>query len=288
MTQVIIMVALSAEAQPIVASLGLRGSQSARAFRSYHGDNCHLIVSGMGRVRAAAACGWAGAVIGGLKGGSPQPLCWINAGICGHGSRATGSVIRASSIHDAGAGRSYFPPDIFPSKLPADRLVTVDQPQREYADDTAYDMEASAFWTTATRFSSSELMTTLKVVSDGSKAELENLDRTQIVQLSGNLAAPVQSTIQALVELAAETCESPVIDDVFGRIVESAHFSVSRQRQLRQILGSLNIHDALPEPADEKLLNAKSAQQVLDELNDRLEAIPINLVSGRSQELDCG
>jgi len=271
------MVALSAEAQPIVASLGLRGSQRAQPFRSYHGDNCHLFVSGVGKLKTAAACGWAGAVVAGLQNQPTAQICWLNAGICGHGSRPKGALIRASSIEDEKGDRRFYPPDIFPTELPADRLVSVDEPQQNYAQDTAYDMEANAFWMTASRFSSSELLSVIKVVSDGPNDAIESLDRSAIVTLAERLVAPIQSTVCALTDLSAELDESPSIQACMTVLLARWHFSVSRERKLRRLLIALSANDELPEPADSVLMKKTSAQDVLDELNDRLMSLPVRL-----------
>lgn len=274
---VIIMVALSAEAQPIAASLGLRGSQRAQPFRSYHGDNCHLFVSGIGKLKTAAACGWAGAVVASLQDQPAARICWINAGICGHGSRPKGTLIRASSIEDERGDRRFYPPDIFSSELPADRLVSVDEPQRVYARGTAYDMEANAFWMTASRFSSLELLTIIKVVSDGPNDDLDSLDRSAIVKLAERMAAPIQSTARALTELSAELDESASIQACLTDLLARWHFSVSRERKLRRLLTSLYAHDGLPEVEDSVLLQKTSAQAVLDELDARLTSLPVRL-----------
>ena len=50
-----LVVALPAEASPLIERLGLRRDMAGRAMRLYVGDDLRLVVSGVGKVAAAAA-----------------------------------------------------------------------------------------------------------------------------------------------------------------------------------------------------------------------------------------
>lgn len=280
----VIVVALSSEAQPLVQSFGLRSTPGAQAFRSFQSEQIHLVVSGIGKIMAAAACGWIGARICPDGGDHAQPICWINAGICGHGKAQVGSVLRPSLITDHASGRRVYPPNLFRCKLGAGELLSIDKVEREYGRPCAYDMEASAFWDVATRFSTAELCTCLKVVSDGPEADVDTLDKDRIRQLSENLVLPVQDAVTGLSKLATEVTEPALLRSQVQECIERWHFSVTRQRQLRQLLSALLAAGALEQRIDDELKMQNNAQSVLDVLDARLRALPVTLTGNQVSE----
>ncbi len=274
----VVVVALQAEAQPLVESLGLKANAQSQPFRSYRRDNCHLVVSGIGKVRAAAASGWIGARVGAADQREfATPVCWVNAGICGHASAVAGTVVRASVICDPAVEARYYPPNVVSSGLAGAEVITVDRPEREFSRDCAYDMEASAFWQTATRFSTAELCAVIKVVSDGPGSELESLDRARIAQLSAELVVPLNESLQGLSALAQTITPAPQIEQVYCRLNAKQHYTVTRQRQLRAALSALYALGRLPALDDARLVEHRDAAAVLAELDARIDQAAVTL-----------
>ena len=82
-------VALRAEARPLIDRYRLEPADDG-AFRCFHGSGRSLVISGVGKVAAAAATACL----------HEKPLdVWVNVGIAGHRDRAPGELVRA---HRAG------------------------------------------------------------------------------------------------------------------------------------------------------------------------------------------
>lgn len=272
----VIVVALAVEAQPIVQALGLKADPQQQPFRSFFGNNCYLVVSGIGKVMAGAACGWIGARVLAASKGIDPTICWINAGICGHASVDVGSVVSANAISDQASQRRFYPPNIHKS-CPGTEIVTVDQPERGYTEDCGFDMEASAFWQIATRFSTSELCAVLKVVSDGPDDALESLDRARIRQLSTELVMPVQQTLHGLTTLAQPLKLSSQLQRLSAELCARCHFTATRQRQLRKTLTALDALGRLPQQSDPVLMKHRDAGAVIAQLQSWLGQAPVTL-----------
>ena len=97
-----LVVALAAEARPLLASHRLQGV-SGHPYRICAGEQTHLIVSGIGKVAAAAATAYLRALIG------DTPAAWLNIGIAGHGNQAVGTALLAHKVVDAASGKPFYP-----------------------------------------------------------------------------------------------------------------------------------------------------------------------------------
>ena len=143
---------------------------SGHPYRICAGDQTHLIVSGIGKVAAAAATAYLRALIG------DTPAAWLNIGIAGHGSQAVGTALLAHKVVDATSGKSFYPTFTASPLCCTTLLHTVDLAQPA-ASDAAYDMEASGFCEAAQRFATSERIHCLKIVSDNPQSPIRHLMR---------------------------------------------------------------------------------------------------------------
>ena len=92
-----LVVALSAEARPLIEHYRLERDSEARAFKVFRRDDVALVVAGLGKVAAAAATSFLH-----LAAGGGRNAVWLNVGIAGHGSRAVGEAVLAMlGIKDA-------------------------------------------------------------------------------------------------------------------------------------------------------------------------------------------
>ena len=159
-----LVVALAAEARPLLAFHRLRGV-SGHPYRICAGEQTHLIVSGVGKVAAAAATAYLRALIG------DAPAAWLNIGIAGHGSQAVGTALLAHKVVDIASGKLFYPTFTASPPCRTTLLHTIDRVQPATGD-AAYDMEASGFCEAAQRFATSERVHCLKVVSDNPQSSL--------------------------------------------------------------------------------------------------------------------
>lgn len=225
-----LVVALRAEARPLIEHFRLTRDLDAAPFELYRGDQMTLVVSGMGKLAAATAVGWMAALSGGA------PAAWLNVGIAGHGTRRVGESILAHAVVDRATGAIHYPALVFDPHGPTDRVLTVDAVERHYTDDGAFDMEASGFAQAAARFASAELVHCLKIISDGPEAPPETLTKARLGELVGGHLERVAKVAAQLAELADEArrlAAPPAELDLFlGRW----HFTVTERRQLRRLL----------------------------------------------------
>ena len=194
--------ALQCEARPLVRHFGLEASGAPGPFRVYRGGEISLVVSGVGRVASAAATAYVFA-----RDGEPRNRAWINVGIAGHASAPVGSAWLAHKISDQVNQRSWYPSLTFDPPVPLAEVVTVDEPEIRFERDALYDMEASAFFAIASRFSTGDLVQVLKVVSDNRDKPVSDLKPADVSELIGRRLEAVVDLIEKTSALAAKPGE---------------------------------------------------------------------------------
>ncbi|MDA8020195.1 MAG: hypothetical protein MPN21_22385 [Thermoanaerobaculia bacterium] len=259
-----VLVALRPEAAPFVDAWKLRHQDEVRGFDLWCGDlgdlPVRLIRTGLGKARMAAGVGWLAALTG-------SPTIWLNAGIAGHGSLATGEVVLAHRVLDVSSGRSSYPPLVFEPPCETCELRTVDVPETEFlgGNDVAFDMEGSAFVEAALRFSTAEFVHCLKIVSDGPDAPVGQLDRRRIRRLAAELVPTAAECVNRLRPVFDElqSCEDDPPD--FHRLLGLHHYTVNDRLQLRRLLqrrSALAPGELLPEDV-ESARRGKDVNRVL-------------------------
>ena len=195
-------IALAAEARPLLDRWKFTQLESA-PFPLYYCEqqNYFLVVSGMGKVRSAAATSYLASKVNPLRTQATPPTIWINFGTCGHHNYPLGQGLLVHKIIDVSNGNNYYP-----LRLPYSASATIEChaiSQREYprqgggidggdgdgggsidegdcidGDDklsdpagiktgtNIIDMESAGFFPTACLFSPNELVHLYKVVSD--------------------------------------------------------------------------------------------------------------------------
>lgn len=179
--------ALRCEAKPIIDHFRLKKSPSHHSYDVYLKDNMLCIISGIGKTAAAAATAW----IAGLN-HDKRSIAWINIGTAGSATHAIGTPLSIYKISDDESNRYFYPVPLIDSGLESAHCRTLSQPSTDYQAQLIYDMEASAFFETASRFSNAELVHCIKIISDNhsqqigrDKARISELINAHIVQLAG-------------------------------------------------------------------------------------------------------
>ena len=145
------------------------------------------VISGIGKTAAAAATAW----IAGLN-SDKDSIAWINIGTAGSSTHAIGTALSIYKISDNETSQNFYPVPLLDSGLDSAHCQTLSQPSTEYHAQRIYDMEASAFFATACRFSSAELVHCVKIISDNpgqqtgrDKARISELIKFHIDRLTG-------------------------------------------------------------------------------------------------------
>jgi len=190
--------ALRCEAKPIIDHYHLNKSPSHHAFDVYQEGNTLCIISGIGKTAMAAATAW----IAGLNRDS-GPMAWINIGTAGSARHPLGTALSIDEISDNESNRHFYTLPLFDSGLQPAHCRTLSQPSTEYHPQQIYDMEASAFFDTATRFSSAELVHCLKIISDTPSQQIGR-DKARISELINQHIAQLVGFAKSLEDLNAQ------------------------------------------------------------------------------------
>jgi len=253
------------EAEPIIAALKLKKTSARLPY--FKSKTTTLVVSGIGKCRAAAACAWLAAKI------SEEPIeeqqSWINFGIAGHSDASTGTVLAAHKVRDYASEKVWFPPRI-KAPLPSSDLVTVDKPLKEYLPGQLHDMEASGFIDTARLFCDAELVQTVKVVSDNEKQPFSNIS----TQLSRDLIADNSPTIIEFTEHLRELASHLGIVDIGVReeFVSRWQFSTAQTVQLERLLQRYNVIFPTMQKIPQDFSQLNTANQVLNQLKQTVDS----------------
>jgi adenosylhomocysteine nucleosidase len=191
--RVFIYTALPCEAKPLVEHFKLKKETAVKPFDIYVHRHICLTVTGLGKSAMAAGVAYSQALYPSVE----NPVM-INIGIAGHQNHVVGSLFLIDKITDSDSCRSWYPPLVFSSPCPTGSIKTASRPQLDYNHPDLCDMEASAFYETATRFASSELVQCLKVVSDN---RLTPVDRIKPQNVSGLIAAHIRAIEDVSAEL---------------------------------------------------------------------------------------
>lgn len=237
-------VALPAEAKPLISHYQLKRRQGEDAFAIFDRDGISLTVSGIGKAATAAAVGYTHVLYGKRK-----QAVWLNVGVAGHRDARLGSVWLGHKVTDADSRRSWYPGICFRAHCASAEIRTVARPETTYAADCLYDMEASSFVESASRFSTGELVHAVKVISDNRHSTVDAIDPARVAGYVEGAIEIILHTKQALRRMAAACVVHPSRDAT--EWTERWHFTHQQELQLRELLRRWHVlarPQALPEP----------------------------------------
>ncbi|QWF70722.1 hypothetical protein KEF85_15585 [Methylomonas paludis] len=223
-----IFVALQAEAKPLIQHLGLKKSVETHPFTIYTSHDTVLVLTGMGKIAMAGAVGYAMAKF--AQGFSPIML---NIGIAGHRQHDLGACYLADKILNTATGRTFYPQFPFRHNITTTKVLSFAKPQADYSDDGLYDMEAAGFYEIAARFSTSELIHCIKIVSDNRETPLAdfNLDRVN-AWIDAHLPG-ISLLIDQLRRCRPHIAE--IDDEDYRHLVEQYHFTAANAIKLKNL-----------------------------------------------------
>ncbi len=252
-----IMVALNCEAKPWVDLYKLKKVANT-PFELYarEGVDIEIVVTGIGALAMSTAVGWLAGVSRHVR------RVWLNLGIAGHAERALGELVRVHAFIDANDLKHYYPPLTAACKNQSEALLSVNAPTSTYPEGAMVDMEGLAFYRSACMFSDSELVASLKVVSDNQENSVEGLNAAKITALMQPHTDPVDKLINSLITLA----QKPQLDDIR---LELAHLrrSHSQQQQLNRLLARAAVLELHADISEGQFSDYKTIRDVLAQLD---------------------
>ncbi len=263
-------VALAPEADALVRRYRMEPGEGA--FRWFRSEEAALVISGIGKLASAAATSYLHARTG------EEPFgVWLNFGTAGHRDRARGDVLLAHTVTDAASGERLYPTRLAGPDLEAVEVRTVERPEIDFDSDAAYDMEAYGCVDIALRLSTSELVQSIKVVSDNREtttagwtaAAVRDLIESR-VDVVARAAERFREIANDLEPLRREQADSLALVEAYRRRV---HFTTSEARRLRRLLQRWAALDRRADRGPEGVEAGGSASETLDRLERRVQAL---------------
>ena len=265
-----IIVAHGLEAKALVRMLELERHHVSSEFVEYSNSNkLHLLVSGIGKEAITVAVTYLGEQ---QASDSGEIRAWLNIGIAGHRDASLGNAWLGNKITDQSSGASAYPPQLIEG-IEVGSVVTVDEPENSYPLDAAYEMEASAFYAEATKYSTAELVQVFKVISDNLVNPISEIDIRSVPGLIAAQAPQLQILIEGMSAIATQHNSSQRLPSYFSEVCSKIHLTVNQKLQLRRLCQrykALGMEEELSSAADLRVGDARTLIQQLAERIDRI------------------
>ena len=224
-----IFTALPCEAKPLIEHYKLKKDNTVQAFNIFRNTTTALTVTGIGKNAMAAGVAYTQALFQ-----STQNPILLNIGIAGHSKHPVGSLFLADKIGDADTSRLFYPPLVFTPPCRTHYVQTFAQPQLSYHFDYLCDMEAAAFYETAIRFTTGELISCLKIVSDNQEIPSCNIKPAMVSDLVSQHLPVIDTLITNTIKLTDNLTLQTINN--YNQIINQYRLSVSEQIQAQKLL----------------------------------------------------
>jgi len=226
--------ALECEAKPLIKHFDLKKELNTQHFSLYKNDTMVLTITGVGKVSMAAAIGYTFALFPKIA----RPVI-INIGIAGHKTRSLGDLVLVSKSIDTDSEKIFYP-QLIGNNLPeSGEVITFSKPCTDYQINYLSDMEASAFYESALKFSTSELVHSIKIISDNETSSINEIRSKIVTEWIASQIPEIENLIQHWVKLSLLI--KPVELNEYTEILNKCHFSVGSQMKLKTLLQRWNV-----------------------------------------------
>ena len=225
-----IITALPCEAKPLIEHFQLVRHHPDGSFPIYSGKDCSLVISGNGKIAAAAATAWLAAQQ------DDGQRAWLNVGIGGHANAALGDSRLSHCITDVATQQHWYPTLVFTPPCATDTIFTVDQEENQYPKNGVYEMEASGFYASALRFATSEIVHSYKIISDNPESPTNTISAKQVkfwVQQKIEEIETIVGNLRALTNELRNTHSDPLN---YLNLLRTWHFTATEKIELKRLL----------------------------------------------------
>ncbi len=258
-------VALKAEATPLVESFELAKENAPSPFPIFANDRHRLVLSGVGKELAAKATNFLSERF------SNPNQAWMNFGLSGHGDLAKGTVFMANRILDDDGKSAFYPTQLLDHDLESSALQTCSSLVASYPDPIGYDMEASAFCSSASLVSIRELIQVVKVVSDNPEHPVGSFDRSSAGTLIEAALPSILPLVDQLEVLAQKTGPVQRLSGLVDAALSHHPFSETQRHQIRKLLTTAHALGFPEKDALKAISAAKSPKQAISKLRKIME-----------------
>lgn len=263
--------ALKCEAQPLIEHFQLQPLSKKGPFPLFLKENISLIISGIGKVSAASAVGYAYA----LK-GNPPFSAWLNVGIGGHPSHALGKAVLANKITDQGNGQSFYPLFCQKTSLCFSPVTTVEEIAYTYPREEVFEMEAAGFYAAASRFTTAECIHSLKIISDNCSHPIKEMSAPTVSSLIKSSIPHVASVSSYLLQTQNLLIQENTLPEEHLFFQQKWHFTFTQRQQWKKYL--LQYKALYPQASIAKELSSfSSAKEALLYLKQKISHVSASL-----------
>lgn len=227
-----------------------------------------LLETGVGAVSAAAAVAHCFAYFS-----LSSHWSVLNVGIAGSGAYPVGQWVMALDVMDTTNNMHFY---LRPPRIAGVQRTTVrsyPMPSDDYGLPAVLDMEASAVVAAARRFVSFEQIAVAKLVSDGSVAQRQGIDKKSVQQLLQKKQAVLLPIIEHYRKYSQQQAEKVGLPELPSELLESVHFSVSNKRKLTRLWRSYRVFFPLQNLSD---MNHATAKDVLRFFEEKLASVKLH------------
>lgn len=263
-----LIVAHGLEAKPLVRMLQLERDEASSDYVQYSSPNkLRLLVSGMGKESVAAAVTYLAEQQANDDG---EIRAWLNVGIAGHRDAPLGSAWLGNKITDMRSTTSAYPPQLMEG-IRSGRVVTVDEPENEYPLDAAYEMEASAFYAEATKYSTAELVQVYKVISDNLANPISEIDLGSVPGLIAEQESQLRKLINAMSGIVEQYNSYQQLPRYYHETCSQLRLTVNQKLQLKRLCQRYKAMGLEAELNAASVAGGVQPGQLIQNLRERLE-----------------
>ncbi|MCF6250976.1 MAG: hypothetical protein L3J75_06870 [Methylococcaceae bacterium] len=267
--QIFIFIALDCEAKPLLRFYDFKKEHVNHAFSIYKNHNCVLTVTGVGKVAMAGAVAYTLALFPRMH----YPII-LNLGIAGHKTEDLGRLFITSKIVDNESGKKFYPQMIGGQWPECSEIITSSVPCEDYSQHCLYDMEAAAFYETAVRFSSSELIHCLKIVSDNEHSAIDKIQPKSVTEWVDSQMTEIERLIGQLVNLRESIAGIELKE--YNEIIKKWHFTVTGKIKLKALLKRWQVLTVGNWPGHDEIC-FNSGKELLRRLESDVDAVAVHL-----------
>ncbi len=264
-----IFVALECEAKAIVSQFKLKKEMTKDPFPLYKNGATVLTVTGVGKVAMAGGVAYTLAKFS----GAALPVL-VNVGIAGHKTQTIGQLLLADKIVDPDSRKVFYPQLIGAGWPETSEVQTTAIPNECYNSNCLNDMEASAFYEVAVKFSSSELIHSLKIVSDNELSSINLINAKRVNEWLSSQSVDIEKICYRFGKMRELIL--PVELSEYHQIVKQWHFTVTGKVKLKSLLRRWVVLSSTPWVKNSEV-NFNSGKELLHQLAADVDCLGVNL-----------
>jgi nucleoside phosphorylase len=224
--------ALACEAKPLIKAWRLKKlSSSPHPVAIYINEQKVVVVTGIGKIAMAGAIGYVMALFA-----NPDMPILLNLGIAGHKTLAVGDICLGEKISDSETGRSFYPPLTVIPPCNTGAIITHSKAHTAYNDDNIRDMEAVGFYEIAVKFSTSELIQVIKIISDNAQSPIDKINESAVETWINDKVAIVEALLNDLMRLRQPSVSDDPTEHLFKTLSTRFHFTAANASKLKALL----------------------------------------------------